>query len=105
MTNYTTGTRSSTCGTCNSECTETANCTERERRSSDFCLNIVLAFLAALLTFTLGLLVGAATAILVLLALPALIVLAVVLAILIIILLIFKWCRKDRSGRCNCCCK
>ncbi len=102
MTNYTTGTRSSTCGTCGPDAAATA-CAERERRSSDFCLNIILAFLAALLTFTLGLLVGAATAILVLLALPALIVLAVVLAILIIILLIFKWCKKDRSGRCGCC--
>lgn len=114
MTNYT-STRSSTCSTCASAADAAARSAaeaaaaaaaaraERERRSSDFCLNIILAFLAALLTFTFGLLVGAATAILIFIALPALIVLAIILAILIITLLIFKWCRRDRSGRCGCC--
>lgn len=76
-----------------------------QRCPATFCLDIVLGFLAALLTFTLGLIIGAVAAAAILTAIPALIILAVVLAILIISLLIFKWCRRDKKDHCRCCCR
>jgi len=66
-----------------------------------WCSTKVLCFLAILLAFTLGLIVGALLAIVVIVALPALIVLAVVLAILIIALLIFRFCNCCKSRRCD----
>ena len=52
------------------------------------CLGIVAIILAIALSFTVGLLVGAALALIVLIALPAIIVLAVILALLLILTII-----------------
>lgn len=73
------------------------NCRRRERRRC--CIDLILGILILALTFVIGLIVGALTAILVLLNFGALIVLAVILAILIIIRIIMLVC-NDCDRRC-----
>jgi len=76
------------------------------RCRSTICTGIVLGLLAALLTFTIGLLIGAANIETIMVSMAALIVFAVVLAVLIAIILIFGGCLVARRCRCrrdDCC--
>lgn len=66
------------------------NCCDRGR----FCRWLVLAILIALFAFTLGLILGAIFAPIVLLALAAIIVLAIILLILIILKIIMLRCER-----------
>lgn len=75
-------------------------CFERKDREC-CCLGIVVAILAILFSFTIGLLIGAALSIIILLSLPAVIVLAIVLGILLLITLILFFCNKCHNNR-NC---
>lgn len=65
------------------------------------CSNSVVAFLAFLFAFTLGLIFGALFAATLLIALPTLIASAVLLAIMIITILIFRRCNCCRNNPCS----
>lgn len=77
------------------KCTKKANC-----------LGIVAVILLTALTFVIGLLIGAALALIVLISLPAIIVLAIILALLLILTIILMLCnkKKDKKCKCKCCC-
>lgn len=63
------------------------------------CLSSVIGFLAVLLAFAIGLILGALFFTVILPALAAVIVFAVVIAVIIIALLIY-WYRCGRNGSC-----
>lgn len=67
------------------------------------CLGIVAIILALAFTFVLGLLIGAALAVVILLSLPAVIVLAVILGLLLILTIILLFCNRKRCKKCKCC--
>ena len=69
------------------------------------CLGIIAVILLTVFSFVIGLLVGAATAVLVLLSLPAVIVLAIILGLLLVLTLILIFCnrKKDRKDEHKCC--
>ena len=65
------------------------------------CTGTVLGFLTALMTFAIGLVIGAVFAGFVLISLPAVIVFALILAVLIAVILILNRCMTER----RCCCR
>ena len=69
------------------------------------CLGIIAVILLTAFTFVIGLLVGAALAIIVFISLPAIIVLAIILGLLLLITVILMLCnkKKDKKCKCNCC--
>lgn len=68
------------------------------------CLGIIFVILLSLFTFVIGLLIGAALALVVLIALPAIIVLAVILGLLLILTVILMLCNKKKTKKYKCCC-
>lgn len=72
------------------------------RKNDKKCWNIVIGILVALITFVVGILIGAFASILVLLGLSAFVAILAILIILLIITIIFKICyEKERHN--NCC--
>lgn len=69
------------------------------------CLGIIAIILLTLFTFVIGLLVGAALAIIVFLSLPAIIVLAIILGLLLLLTIILIICNKKKDKKCKYCCK
>lgn len=69
------------------------------------CLGIIAVILLTAFTFTIGLLIGAALAIVILLSLPAIIVLAIVLGLLLLLTIILMFCNKKKDKKNKCCCK
>ena len=67
------------------------------------CLGIIFVILLSLFTFVIGLLIGAALALIVLIALPAIIVLAIILGLLLILTIILMICNKKNNKKCKCC--
>ena len=61
------------------------------------CLGIVAIILLTALAFVLGLLIGAALAVVILLSSPAVIVLAIVLGLLLILTIILMFCNRKRE--------
>lgn len=85
---------------------ETIYCYKKEEKccSSRKCLGIVAIILLTALSFVIGLLVGAALAIVVLVSLPAIIVLAIILGLLLILDIILMVCnKKKKDKKCKCC--
>lgn len=83
---------------------EAANRCEEARCDRGVCANVVLAFLASLFTFVIGLIVGVAAYETFANVLPVLISLAVVFAALIIALIIWRVClyiRRCHPKRCG----
>lgn len=78
-------------------------CDNRKCEKKTNCLGIVAVILLALLTFVIGLLIGAALALIVLISLPAIIVLAVILALLLILTLILMKCKQPKCKKDKCC--
>ena len=79
---------------------ETIYCFEnKERKCAEKknCLGIVAIILLALFTFTIGLLIGAALALVILISLPAIIVLAIILGLLLLLTVILMICNKKRD--------
>lgn len=70
------------------------------------CLGIVAIILLTAFVFVIGLLIGAALALVILLSLPAVIVLAVILGLLLILTVILMLCnrKKEKKFQCKCCC-
>lgn len=68
------------------------------------CLGIVAIILLTLFTFVIGLLIGEALSMVVLLALPAIIVLAIILGLLLILTIILMFCNRKKKCKCKCCC-
>lgn len=70
------------------------------------CLGIIAIILLTAFTFVIGLLIGAALALVVLISLPAIIVLAIILGLLLILTIILMLCnrKKDKKHKCKCCC-
>ena len=64
------------------------------------CLGIVSVILLTALTFVIGLLIGAALALIILISLPAIIVLAIILALLLILSIILYFCNKKKKSCC-----
>ena len=69
-------------------------------------LGIIAAMLFGLLSFVIGLLIGAALSLVILVSLPAVIVLAIILGLLLVLTLILMLCNKnkDKKKKCKCCC-
>lgn len=86
-------------------CEQMNTCTNTERGCRrTVCVNIALAFLAALLTLTIGLIIGAsleATTITTIMSVLA--SLAVVFAVLIAVILILRFCMKESGCKCKRC--
>lgn len=76
---------------------------KEEKCNKRNCLGIVTIILALAFTFVIGLLVGAALAIVILISLPAVIVLAVILGLLLILTIILLLCNRKRDKKCKCC--
>lgn len=69
------------------------------------CLGIIAVILLTAFTFTIGLLIGAALALVVFIALPAIIVLAIILGLLLILTVILMLCDKKKNKKhCYKCC-
>ena len=66
------------------------------------CLGIVAVILLTAFTFTIGILIGAALA---LVALPAIIVLAIILGLLLLLTVILMLCNRKKNKKHSCCCK
>lgn len=66
------------------------------------CVDIVICILTSLIAFTVGVLLGAITGIIVLLNLGAIIAVLTILAILLIIRIINLVCNKDKKEDCYC---
>ena len=69
-------------------------------KKSKCCVDIVICILTSLLTFAIGLIIGALTGIIVLLNLGAIIAVFVILTILLIIRIINLICNKDKKDKC-----
>ena len=67
------------------------------------CLGIVAIILALAFTFVIGLLIGAALAIVILISLPAIIVLAIILGLLLVLTIILLLCNRRKYKKCKCC--
>lgn len=67
------------------------------------CLGIVAIILALAFTFVIGLLIGAALAIVILISLPAIIVLAIILGLLLVLTIILLLCNRKKYKKCKCC--
>lgn len=76
-------------------------CNNKKNNKRNWCAWLIIGILSVALAFTLGLLIGALTSILVLLSLPAIIVLIVILIILLIIEIIMLLCQKEKKNCCN----
>ena len=68
------------------------------------CLGIVAIILLTIFSFVIGLLVGSALALIVLISLPAIIVLAIILGLLLLITVILMPCNRKKEKKCKCCC-
>lgn len=70
------------------------------------CLGIVAIILLTAFSFVIGLLIGAALALVVLVSLPAIIVLAIILGLLLLLTIILILCnkKKNKKDKCKCCC-
>ena len=68
------------------------------------CLLIVATILLTAFTFVIGLLVGAALSLVILVSLPAIIVLAIVLGLLLLLTIILMLCNRKKERKCKCCC-
>ena len=87
---------------------ETIYCFEnRERKCQEnkSCLVIISVILLTAFTFTIGLLIGAALALVILISLPAIIILAIILGLLLLLTVILMLCNKKRDKKEKCCCK
>ncbi len=87
---------------------ETIYCFEnRERKCQEnkSCLGIIAVILLTAFTFTIGLLIGATLALVILISLPAIIVLAIVLGLLLLLTVILMFCNKSKKKKDKCCCK
>lgn len=78
---------------------QNANYQNRSSRRCIPCLSSVIGFLAVLLAFAIGLILGAVFFPVILSALAAVIVFAAIIAVIIIVLLIY-WYRCGRNGSC-----
>lgn len=78
-------------------------CDNRKYEKKTNCLGIVAVILLALFTFVIGLLIGAALALIVLISLPAIIVLAIVLGLLLLLTVILMICKKPKCENKKCC--
>ena len=76
------------------------NCKEKKS-----CLGIIAVILLTAFTFTIGLLIGAALALVVLISLPAIIVLAIILGLLLLLTIILMLCNKKKNRKDKYCCK
>lgn len=87
---------------------ETIYCFENKERKCNEkknCLGIVAVILLTAFTFTIGLLIGAALALVVLLSLPAIIVLAIILGLLLVLTVILMLCNRKKCKKNKCSCK
>ena len=71
------------------------NC--RKKETARCCIDLILGVLILLLSFTVGLIIGALTGLLAFLGIGAVVVLLVLLVILIIIRIIMLACRENRK--------
>ncbi len=65
---------------------------------------IVATILLTAFTFVIGLLVGAALSLVILVSLPAIIVLAIVLGLLLLLTIILMLCNRKKEKKCKCSC-
>ena len=77
---------------------------ERKCQEKKNCLGIVAVILLVAFAFTIGLLIGAALALVILLSLPAIIVLAIILGLLLLLTVILMICnrKKEKKEHCKC---
>ena len=77
---------------------------ERKCQEKKNCLGIVAVILLTAFAFTIGLLIGAALALVILLSLPAIIVLAIILGLLLLLTVILMLCnrKKEKKEHCKC---
>lgn len=92
---------------CEETCTENRHPSCNKENKSCSCIEIVIAILAALFIGVVGIIIGAALSLIILLSLPAVIVLAVVLFILLVLSIIIAICckNKNKKAKKTCCCK
>ncbi len=74
-----------------------------KKENNKCCSNIVIGILVALITFVVGILIGALTGLFALLGLGAFVAILAILVILLIIRIILEVCRKEEKY--NSCCK
>ena len=87
---------------------ETIYCFENKEgkcQENKSCLGIIAVILLAAFTFTIGLLIGAALALVILISLPAIIVLAIILGLLLLLTVILMLCNKKKEKEDKSCCK
>ncbi len=87
---------------------ETIYCFENKEskcQENKSCLGIVAVILLTAFTFTIGLLIGAALALVILISLPAIIVLAIILGLLLLLTVILMLCNRKKTKKDKCCCK
>ena len=90
------------------ESKETIYCFENKERKcqeNKSCLGIIAVILLTAFTFTIGLLIGAALALVILISLPAIIVLAIILGLFLLLTVILMLCNKKKDKKDKCCCK
>ena len=78
---------------------------ERKCQKNKNCLGIIAIILLTAFAFTIGLLIGAALALVILISLPAIIVLAIILGLLLLLTIILMLCNKKKNRKEKCCCK
>lgn len=78
---------------------------ERKCQENRSCLSIVAVILLIAFTFTIGLLIGAALALVILISLPAIIILAIILGLLLLLTVIIMICNKKKDKKDSYCCK
>ena len=76
---------------------------EKDKRKDCTCLWIIIAVIAILLSFFIGVLVGTLLGIIGLIGIGYVIVLVIVLAILLLIALIALWCCRKKNKKRECC--
>ena len=77
---------------------------ERKCQEKKNCLGIVAVILLTAFAFTIGLLIGAALALVILLSLPAIIVLAIILGLLLLLTVILMLCNRKKKKKEHCKC-
>ncbi len=77
---------------------------ERKCQEKKSCLGIIAVILLTAFAFTIGLLIGAALALVILISLPAIIVLAIILGLLLLLTVILMLCnrKKEKKEHCKC---
>lgn len=87
-------------------CTENRHpgCCEKTNKNCA-CIQIVIAILAALFIGVVGIIIGAALSLIILLSLPAVIVLAVILFLLLVLSIIVAICCRKKKTKKICCCR